>query len=128
PVRIGPSTTCTTAPDGSRAATPHWVPGRSRSLTVVRVAAMAPAWKRGTLAWSGVGSGVADGVGVGSVVGVGVGTDETDGSAGDAGSEGPARHPASTTKSRRRLAMGRHRVDCRVIGRDRTTGRPTLPG
>src|SRR5438876_10587707 len=114
PVRIGPSTTCTTAPDGSRAATPHCVPGRSRSLTVVRVAAMAPAWKIGTLAWSGVGSGVADGEGVGLVVGVRVGADEADGSAGDADSEGPARQSVSMPAVRKRPIAASHRVDCRV--------------
>src|SRR5438876_10486182 len=94
---------------------------------VVRVAAMAPGGKTGTLAWSGVGSGVADGVGVGSVVGVGVGADEADGSAGAAETEGPARQAASMPVVRNRPIAVCHRVDCRVIGGDRTTARSPAP-
>ena len=49
-VRIGPSTTCTTAPGGSSAVTPHCVPGRSRTRILVLIAAIEPAVKIGTLA------------------------------------------------------------------------------
>jgi len=63
----------------------------------VRVAAMAPAWKMGTFAWSGVGCGVTDGVGDDWLAWLGVRPDKMDGPLDDEDGEGPARQALSTT-------------------------------
>ena len=60
--------------------------------------------------------------------GLGVGSWATDGDGRGGDADGPARHATSAGATTQRAASTRHGVDGCRIGRDRTTGRPTLPG
>ena len=75
---------------------------------MVLVAAIAPAVKIGTLAWSGVGWGVTDGVGLAVAASLEVAADGVDGGTTDGDPDGPPMQAESAHAAPKRPARRRH--------------------